>query len=629
MPEMRRRTRRSTAPTAVAVATAALAAGQLSAQEPEVLAYLEPAEVEIGEPFRVIVEISGVKEVEDVFIPPVYALAGHRHERLLPFTTEIATPEPGQAGGLVTFAYSFVARAAGSVEIGPAMVTAGGRSFETELLTLVVKDPPNVTVRAWIEPAEVRVMEEFTVNVEVAGVEYLLELPEVPDLSDFAAGTSSGGGAATARFGFVALKSGTHEIDPISVKVGSNVYNTEPLTLVVDGGPRAIQAHASTNTEQAWVGGDFHLVVEVEGVEELDEPPSLPDMSDFAELLDDDTNGTTFSSSGGGFFEDYRFRALTPGDFEIGPVRIMAVGQTIMTEPILLTIAHPPEEPVVSSEDLRFIATADKLRAYVGEPVVVSYRMFSRSWGGIPGGSNWDVQYDTLGLPLHEDFRVQKLDPHFGKRERVTLDSRLYGASGEDRAAFVPLAPGKRTIGPAEFKVQIRRETQSLRRRLVEGGRARWMGTWTPMVLVTDPIAIEVLPLPAEGRPKSFGGYVGRVGLVAWVDRTDAAVGDTVTLHVELSSGTHSSLMPTPQIVFPDGFEVSEPEISHSNPRTDDEGSNSTRLYVHRLIAKQEGTYQIPAFEVSYFDPVSESYGISRVGPFDLVVVSAAKGAGQ
>ena len=116
---------------------------------------------------------------------------------------------------------------------------------------------------------------------------------------------------------------------------------------------------------------------------------------------------------------------------------------------------------------------------------------------------------------------------------------------------------------------------------------------------------------------------------MAWVDRTDAAVGDTVTLHVELSSGTHSSLMPTPQIVFPDGFEVSEPEISHSNPRTDDEGSNSTRLYVHRLIAKQEGTYQIPAFEVSYFDPVSESYGISRVGPFDLVVVSAAKGAGQ
>jgi len=111
---------------------------------------------------------------------------------------------------------------------------------------------------------------------------------------------------------------------------------------------------------------------------------------------------------------------------------------------------------------------------------------------------------------------------------------------------------------------------------------------------------------------------------VAWIDRTDAAVGDTVTLHVELSGGPHSTLMPDPQIVFPDGFEVSEPEISHSNPRNDD-GPGAARLSLHKLIAKREGAYQIPAFEVSYFDPVSESYGVSRVGPFDLSVVSAAK----
>lgn len=615
---------------ALALLTATvLATRPLEAQEPSVTAYLEPAEVEIGELFRVIVEVSGVTEIEDVFIPPTLHSSGFRsprHGRLLPFTTEIFTPETQHEGGVVTFAYSFMAIAAGPVEIGPVLVTADGRSYETEVLTLAVKDPPNVTVRAWIEPPEVSVMEEFTVNVEVGGVEALLEHPAIPDISDFAGSTGGGGrSGGTEWIRFVALKSGAHEIDPVSVRVGGKVYSTGPLTLVVSDVPGPIRAHASTNTEKAWVGGEFRLVVEVEGVGELDEPPSLPDMSGFAALLDDRSPGTAFSRSGEGFLRDYRLRALRPGEFEIGPVRIAAAGRTILTDPIRLAIAHPPEEPPVSSEDLRLIATADKLRAYVGEPVFVSYRTFSR---GFLGGPNWHVQYDSVGLPRHDDFRVQGIGWRAGAWERTRVDGRLYGTSGEYRAAFVPVEPGERTIGPAEFKVQIRHGNRGLAPGR-EGGRAMRMGTWTPMVLVTDPIAIEVLPLPDEGRPASFRGHVGRVGLRAWVDRTDAAVGDTVTLHVELTGGPHGSLMPDPQIVFPDGFDVSEPEVNDSNPRTDDDGAGAARLYVHRLIAQQEGTYRIPPFEVSYFDPVSESYAVSRVGPFDLAVVSAAKGAGR
>ncbi len=70
---------------------ALLASSPLSAQKPPVRAYLESTEVEVGDRFRV----TGVREIDDVFIPPLFAVSGLPRDGLLPFSTEITSPEPG------------------------------------------------------------------------------------------------------------------------------------------------------------------------------------------------------------------------------------------------------------------------------------------------------------------------------------------------------------------------------------------------------------------------------------------------------------------------------------------------------------------------------------------------------
>ena len=619
------------APAVLALLGAMPLSGQLSAQEPMARAYLEPTEVEMWQQFQLIVEVSGVQEVEDVFVPPVFDFPSHRHDGLLPFTTEITTPQPGQSGGVVVFSYTFLATGAGSIDVGPVLVTVDGKVLETERVTLSVNDPQSVTVRARVEPAEVRMMEEFELHVEVTGVESLLEKPILPDISDFARGSgSSGRGRASAEFGFVASKRGTHEIGPVSVKVGSKTYESEPMTLVVNDEPPMVEVFAALNTEETWVGSDFVLSVVAQGGPEFDEAPVLPDMSDFAELRRD-SHGGEFVGLGGSAAQ-YRFRALTPGEFDVGPVAVTAGGQTVQTEPIRLTIGDRPAEPAVPAKDLLATTEADARRVHVGEAVIVSYGLLSRQspWFG---SEAWRVQYDTLTMPEREDLRIQHVPGnHVWEEQRVSVDGRWYHPSQVARLAVLPREPGRITIGPAELKLQIHRrnEHRSLSAPpdfLSNPAKphARFAGIWTPMTLTANPVSIEVVPLPRDGRPESFSGHVGRLELVSWVDRTDAVVGDTVTLHVELAGDGHSRIMPDPEITFPDGFDVVEPEIDHSNPLERDGSLRGTRHYTYRLVAHRPGSFHIPVVEVSWFDSESESYGFSRAGPFDFIIVPAEK----
>lgn len=539
------------APAVLAFMGAMPLSAPLSAQEPVARAHLDPTEVEVGEPFQLIVETSGVGAVEDVALPPLWFATVPR-EGALPVATEIAT-EGAPSRGVFTFTYSFVARLVGSQDVGSVRVTADGQRLQTEPLTLLVTVPEGADE---VEPAP---------ELEFARV---YRQPGWPDLSD---------------------------------------------------APDSILARASLNTEEAWVGAGFALVVEVFGVSEMDGDPVLPDMSGFAERTSRAGGGTSIGGRYESVHRTYHFRALAKGEFEIGAVRVTVAGRTLLTEPITLKVGESPPEPVRSPEDLRAIATADKRRVYVGESVIVSYDVLARDGRGSSFGG-WSInRTDTVVFPPLENVRVERLPTVRFPSQLGLVEGRSYRHASEHRVAFFPLQPGETTIPPALVRVQVHHRSGRF-----EDTQAEQQGSWTPMTLVTDAIPLEVVALPADGRPTSFQGHVGTLDVASWVDRTSMIVGDTVTLRVEVSGDWVRPGMPHPEIVFPAGFAVSDPEIEHEIPRTGDRVSG-TRLYVYRLVANREGSFRIPSVAVSWFNPGAESYGTSGSEPFDLTVVSTGR----
>ena len=618
-------------------AFAVLAAGPLPAQEPTARAYVEPAEVELGEPFRFVIEVSGVSEAQApdyvYFIRP---FTDGPADEAFPFVTEITAPTAGQTGGSVTFTYSLVAKVAGSFEVHPLRIMADGRRLETAPSTfrITLPDPGAVSVRARLDRTEVEVTEEFQLIVDVTPADVALPWPEAPDLSDFANYTQRTRRETDGSmvFPYVASVPGTHEIGPVVFKVGEQTYRTEPVTLVVVGEPPALEARASINTEETWVGSEVVLVIEIPGVTALDADPVLPDMSGFAERVRG--GGTGFSGGGGQYTarREYRIRVATAGEFEIGPVQVMAAGRTALTEPLRLVISEAlPPAPVESPKDVLATATADKQRAYVGEPVPVTYRVLARDsrWG-----FDWRVEQraDTFALPEMESFRIETIGSGV-RAERLSVDGRSYRVASQREFVYFPLESGATTIGSAAFTIQVHQPggpspstRVDSRAEFFAMTRAQQQGTWTPMILETDPIPLEVMPLPDEGRPESFRGHVGRLEVRSRVDRTHLEVGDTMTLRVEVSRDGPSMAAPDPEVAFPAGFEVMEPEIDDTAVRR--YSLSGTRVYSYRLVATQEGSFRIPSVEMSWFDPESGSYAIARTQPFDLTVVEARRNGG-
>ena len=608
-----------------------LAAGALSAQEPTVRAYLEPPEVEVGEQFKLIVEISGVTEVEELALPDrfPFAVAVSDHRRpditdvfppdpgdVLPYTFEI-TPATGQSPATVTISYALVAQDAGVFEFTPFRITAGGLALETEPVMLFVRPRTGPAApRAWVEPQEVNLMGRFTLFVDGPRSALQEVRTDLPDLSGFATRNGASGAWSPRRpefYQFVALRAGTHEIGPLTVRAGGEVYETEPVTLVVSDEHREIEAYAGVNTGQAWVGGEFVLVVQVTGAREFDEDPVLPDLSAFAERQRGGNRGRGWVTAS----RNFHYRALRPGEFEIGPVTVKAAGQTVVTEPVRLTIAEGPPDPVEVPEDLRATVAADKRRVYVGEPVLVSYQLLARSGFGF---ERWSVFEGTDFIPpAQQDFMVHDLGERSGGWRRVSVDDRRYRPETEHLVALVPLETGEKTIDPAEFRVQVNRRYRLGSADLSDPTLARTVGEWTPMTLTTDLIAIAVVPLPAEGRPESFRGHVGRVEVASWVDRTEAEVGDTVTLRVRMTGDAYLRLMPEPEIILPEGFDISAPVVSE-DPRQFEVGVPGARTLFYRLVPRRQGRFQIPAVEVAWFDPETAEYGVSRAEPFDITI---------
>ncbi len=607
---------------------AVLAADSLSAQTPAARVLVEPAEVELGERFLVTVEVTGAREVGALRrMFPLSWLTDNPRERAIPYSTDIKAPND-ETGGSFAFSYSMVAEMAGSFEIGPFELRADGRELLAESVTLVVTvpDPGAVTVRARLDRTEVQVGEEFELSVAATPAGLRLAWAERPDVSDFAAWGLGRWGDTSMVYVLVASAPGTHEIGPFVFKVGDKTFETEPVTVVITGDAPSIEAHASINAEQTWVGSDVLLTIEVAGVEELDSDPILPDMSAFGESPRDAGDG---SSYGGGLptvNRRYRVRAMAAGEFEIGPVQVMAAGQTVLTEPLQLIVNEAsPNPPAEFARDLRTSANADLQRVYVGQPVIVTYRLLARDYR--MGFDGWQVEnVDTLVMPAQGDFQILRQSGG-GRRERIPLDGRLFRVASEHPIGFFPLEAGRRNIGPAEFRFQIHH-----RDRAQSVGMSRGQ-TWIPATLATDSISVEVVPLPAEGRPESFRGYVGRLDLVSRVNRTEMEVGDTLTLRVEVSRDVYGLAMPEPEIAFPAGFEVLEREVADNRGRGSGQSANrlwasETHVYTYRLMAAREGSFRIPSVEMSYFDPESESYGTARTEPFDLTVAGAARNGG-
>ncbi len=375
----------------------------------------------------------------------------------------------------------------------------------------------------------------------------------------------------------------------------------------------------------------FDLNVEVTGAQTADGEPVLPDLGDFASLLSTGRTSTVRMVNGEtrvSVIWVYRFQPNREGSFEIGPIQVRVGGQTLRTDPLQLTIgsgaaqgssppvtqSRPPQpqpqaqEPAIGDDDIFITAEVSDRRVFVGEPVIVEYRIWTRVNVS---------QYSATELPANTGFWVEEFPIATPEVEQIERDGVPFATAVIRKVALFPTGPGTRTVEPLgiEAQIRVRRRSNDI---LDDFFNRSLLGRLEPVLVASEPVEIQVDPLP-EGQPRGFSGFVGSVDMSLVLDRGRVETNDALSMTVRLQAEGNVQTLPEPEIPFPPDFEVYPPEVTERIDRT---GSRirGTKTYQYVLIPRSPGSHSIPAVSLDYFDPRRGVYATATTDPLSIDV---------
>ena len=124
--------------------------------------------------------------------------------------------------------------------------------------------------------------------------------------------------------------------------------------------------------------------------------------------------------------------------------------------------------------------------------------------------------------------------------------------------------------------------------------------------LTSEPLEVDVRPLPEEGRPPEFGGAIGRFQMTATAAPASVAVGDPVTLTITVEGSGNFDRVTAPVIPAEAGWK-SYP-ASATFAAADATGIRGTKKFAMAIVPERGDLTATPALSLAVFDPEAGRY---------------------
>ncbi|MBC8439482.1 MAG: protein BatD, partial [Deltaproteobacteria bacterium] len=214
---------------------------------------------------------------------------------------------------------------------------------------------------------------------------------------------------------------------------------------------------------------------------------------------------------------------LKKGDLNIPAIKAVMDGQTAFTRQIIIHVA----DQVVKPDDIKALfatVSVAKTSLFVGEQTVFSLKFFTSK------------RLSGLGFEKPPEFKGFSSKP-FEKEKNYTqnINGVLYQVTQVDYI-IIPANPGIFSIDPAVLIARV----------IVESKRdSRFdsffndsffsSNNFKPVRVVSNPVKIEVNPVPQYQGDDKFSGLVGRFDIKADIDKTSLKAGESATLTIKIS----------------------------------------------------------------------------------------------
>lgn len=319
----------------------------------------------------------------------------------------------------------------------------------------------------------------------------------------------------------------------------------------------------------------------------------------------------------------YTLQAQKTGTFTIPSASITVDGDRVTSNGLSIKVLPADEQSAASSgsssanntaisaQNLFIRPVLSKSSVYEQEAVKLTYKLYT----------TYDVvQYTAKTLPDFKGFLTQETE----RSSNTQLDYENYNGKNYLTAVLYemllyPQSDGEILIDKAEFETIIRVQSRQPVRSIFD----EFFESYSNVArsISVPGVKVNVKSLPA-GKPADFSGVAGQLGLTSSISTEQLKVNEAVTLKINFNGSGNLKLIKNPEIEFPQAFEVYDPKVTNTF-KVSAAGLTGTKAIEIMFIPRHAGTFEIPAYKLSYFDLSEGRYKTLSTPTYTLQVLKS------
>lgn len=339
----------------------------------------------------------------------------------------------------------------------------------------------------------------------------------------------------------------------------------------------------------------------------------------------------------------FHLRAIKEGNFTMPQASITVDKKRITSEPCEINVVasqngnstysgssnngNNDSQANDNAREVFLEAIPNKRKVYLGEQIMLTYRIYYT----IPIS-----QLTVSKSPSYAGFWTKDVTNNNGtlQQSSVIRDGKQYNVATIQEIVLFPQKSGKLAIDPLDITclAQVRQQkNRSQSYDPFEDFFGDVFGTTYTNVrkdIKSQPIEIEVIPLPNNNKPQSFKGAVGQFTFTTKIDKSELKVNEAFTFTVTVSGKGNIELLELPKPIFPPDFEVYDPKISTSI-KDNALGISGSKKAEYIVIPRVSGNFKLESTEFSYFNPTLDKYETLRSDVSQIIVNKSENGTGN
>lgn len=347
------------------------------------------------------------------------------------------------------------------------------------------------------------------------------------------------------------------------------------------------------------------------------------------------TNGHTSSYSSTTY--TFILCANKNGMYTIAPAHVVVNGKRMTSKAVKIKVvgsAHNTggaprmhedgdEEPQmrqagshVSRGDLFIKVTANKKHVHEQEPILLTYKVYTlvdltQLEGKMPDLTGFHTQ--EIPLPQQKSYHIER------------VNGRAYRCVTWSQYVMYPQMTGNLEIPSITFNgtvVQQNRDVDPFEA-FLNGGSGY---IEVKRSIKAPGMTIQVDPLPK--RPANFSGGVGKFNISAQMNKKEVKANDPVTIRVVVGGTGNLKLIKQPKLNVPKDFDTYDAKVTDKTRLTSN-GIEGNMIYDFLVVPRNQGVYDIPPVEFTYYDTNENVYKTVKTQPFKLEVRKGNGGSGS